>query len=68
MAGLPQVREKSGKTYFFQGQGKVREFCEESGKNMQTPEVREKSGNFVRKAREFFLEKPAMFFFQCISL
>ena len=35
--GLPRVREKSGKTYFFQGQGNVREFENLSGKflNMQ---------------------------------
>ena len=32
MAGLPRVREKSGKLNFFQGQGIVREFCKLSGK------------------------------------
>ena len=31
-AGLPRVREKSGKLKFFQGQGIVREFCKLSGK------------------------------------
>ena len=31
-AGLPRVREKSGKLNFFQGQGIVREFCKLSGK------------------------------------
>ena len=37
ITGLPRVREKSGKTYFFQGQGNVREFWNLSGKflNMQ---------------------------------
>ena len=32
IAGLPRVREKSGKLKFFQGQGIVREFCKLSGK------------------------------------
>ena len=31
-AGLPRVREKSGKLKFFQGQDVVREFCKLSGK------------------------------------
>ena len=31
-AGLPRVREKSGKLKFFQGQGIVREFSEPSRK------------------------------------
>ena len=31
-AGLPRVREKSGKFKFFQGQGIVREFYKLSGK------------------------------------
>ena len=31
-AGLPRVREKSGKLKFFQGQGIVRQFCKLSGK------------------------------------
>ena len=32
IAGLPRVREKSGKLKFFQGQGIVREFWKLSGK------------------------------------
>ena len=32
IAGLPSVREKSGKLKFFQGQGIVREFWKLSGK------------------------------------
>lgn len=46
MARLPAVREKSGKNEKIQGQGKVREFDEESGKNLVCKKVREKSGNF----------------------
>ena len=45
-AGLPAVREKSGKIFIFQGQGKVREFCEKSGKIFEWRKVMEKSGNF----------------------
>ena len=32
------VREKSGKTKIFQGQGKVREFCKRSGKILEVCE------------------------------
>ena len=52
--GLPAVREKSGKIFIFQGQGKVREFCEKSGKVFEWRKVREKSGNFVMNARNIF--------------
>ena len=48
--GLPAVREKSGKIFIFQGQGKVREFCKKSGKIFEYGKVREKSGNFVMNA------------------
>ena len=41
-AGLPRVREKSGKLKFFQGQGIVREFCKLSGKFGNTVKM---SGN-----------------------
>ena len=51
ISGLPAVREKSGKIFIFQGQGKVREFCEKSGKIFEWRKVREKSGNFVMNAR-----------------
>ena len=46
-AGLPRVREKSGKILFFQGQGIVREFEIMSGKFWKGVNVREKSGNFM---------------------
>ena len=50
ITGLPAVREKSGKIFIFQGQGKVREFCKKSGKIFEYGKVREKSGNFVMNA------------------
>ena len=53
-AGLPVVREKSGKTFIFQGQGKVREFCKKSGKIFGYGQVSEKSGNFVMNAHDAF--------------
>ena len=52
VAGLPAVREKSGKIFIFQGQGKVREFCEKSGKIFEW-----------RKVREFCDECPQYFFY-----
>ena len=42
-SGLPRVREKSGKNKFYQGQGKVREFQNWSGKIGVSAKVREKS-------------------------
>ena len=44
---MPLVREKSGKFDFFQGQGKVREFCKLVREILNTKKVREKSGNFI---------------------
>ena len=62
-SGLPAVREKSGKIFIFQGQGKVREFCEKSGKIFEWRKVREKSGNFVMNARNiFFMEVDTLLF------
>ena len=55
ISGLPAVREKSGKIFIFQGQGKVREFCKKSGKNFGHEKVREKSGNFVMNVAILFL-------------
>ena len=52
VTGLPAVREKSGKIFIFQGQGKVREFCEKSGKIFEW-----------RKVREFCDECPQYFFY-----
>ena len=52
--GLPAVREKSGKIFIFQGQGKVREFYKKSGKIFGYGKVREKSGNFVMNAHDTF--------------
>ena len=46
-AGLPRIREKSGKKIFFQGQGIVREFEKMSGKFWKGANVREMSGNFI---------------------
>ena len=61
--GLPVVREKSGKNLIFQGQGKVREFYEKSGKILGWGKVREKSGNFVMNARNnFFMEVDTLLF------
>ena len=57
--GLPVVREKSGKIFIFQGQGKVREFCKKSGKILRYGKISEKSGNFVMSARDtFFYHSP----------
>ena len=44
--GLPQVREKSGKLKFFQGQGIGREFVNCQGNLEIQSNVRELSGNF----------------------
>ena len=62
-SGLPAVREKSGKIFIFQGQGKVREFCEKSGKIFEWRKVREESGNFAMNARNiFFMEVDTLLF------
>ena len=50
--GLPVVREKLGKKFIFQGQGKVREFYKK--KIFVYGKVREKSGNFAMNTHDTF--------------
>ena len=45
--GLPRSVKSQGKTKFFQGQGKVSEFCIWSGKFEILRKVREKLGKFI---------------------
>ena len=44
--GLPRSGKKVWKMKFFPGQGKVKEFCYESGKFRKNAKSQEKSGNF----------------------
>ena len=55
------VRGKSGKRKFFQGQGKVREFCKKSAKVSNFEKVRENqfwSGNFTNSTKNIDETKP----------
>ena len=63
-SGFIAVRENSGRKLFSQGQGKVREFCQKSGRNEISNIYDEKSGNFCFGQGEMGNE----YFFIAISL
>ena len=58
--GSPRSVKSQGKTFFFQGQGKVSEFCFGSGKFGVLHKVREKSGKFISPC--FFRNKLSFLF------
>ena len=52
-SGFPRSGKSQWKMKKIQGQGKVREFCVESGKFEILEKVREKSGNFITTCHSF---------------
>ena len=47
--------KSQGSLIFFQGQGKVREFCKLVREFLNTKKVREKSGNFIIWAKNIWV-------------